>query len=229
MIIGGFQKFSLIDYPGMVSGVVFTQGCNFRCPYCHNPELVDPRRFGASIPIGDIIEFLRLRQGKLDAVAVTGGEPTLHGDLPEFFKLIKSLGFLVKMDTNGSAPTVIAALLAEKLVDYIAMDIKGPLDKYPAIVGARVNRQDIAATISLVSGAGIPHEFRTTLVACLLKDDDVLAMADLIPITSKYVLQRFVPTKLLDSRLGNEDCFSEEKIGALKARLEKRLPRVVIR
>ncbi|HON24151.1 MAG TPA: anaerobic ribonucleoside-triphosphate reductase activating protein, partial [Syntrophales bacterium] len=108
MKIGGFQKFSLIDYPGMISAVVFTQGCNFRCPYCHNPELVDPRRFGATIPAGDILEFLAGRRGKLDAVVVTGGEPTMQGDLFEFMKDIKAMGFLVKLDTNGSAPVVLA-------------------------------------------------------------------------------------------------------------------------
>ena len=168
MKIAGFQKFSLIDYPGGVSGVVFTQGCNFRCPYCHNPELVDPRRFVGSIPAEDILGFLEDRRGKLDAVTITGGEPTLQGDLPVFIKEIKDMGFLVKIDTNGSMPTMLARLLAGGLVDYVAMDLKGPLERYPTLVGAAVNRRDLEESIALLGDAGLPHEYRTTLEASLL-------------------------------------------------------------
>ncbi|HOF06221.1 MAG TPA: anaerobic ribonucleoside-triphosphate reductase activating protein [Syntrophales bacterium] len=229
MKIGGFQKFSLIDYPGMISAVVFTQGCNFRCPYCHNPELVDPRRFGATIPAGDILEFLAGRRGKLDAVVVTGGEPTMQGDLFEFMKDIKAMGFLVKLDTNGSAPVVLARLLAAGLVDYVAMDLKGPLDRYPAIVRTDVKTDDIERSVSLITGSGIGHEFRTTLVPSLLTAGDVLAMADLVKAAPKYVLQRFIPGKMLDSRTAGKACFSGREIVSLKARLEKRLSCVAVR
>ncbi|MBP8980200.1 MAG: anaerobic ribonucleoside-triphosphate reductase activating protein [Syntrophobacterales bacterium] len=229
MKIAGFQKFSLIDYPGGVSGVVFTQGCNFRCPYCHNPELVDPRRFVGSIPAEDILGFLEDRRGKLDAVTITGGEPTLQGDLPVFIKEIKDMGFLVKIDTNGSMPTMLARLLAGGLVDYVAMDLKGPLERYPTLVGAAVNRRDLEESIALLGDAGLPHEFRTTLVASLLTVEEIVSLVERIPAAPRYVLQRFVPSKLLDPRLGENDCFSEEEIAGLKVLLEKRLPCVVVR
>ncbi len=229
MKIGGFQKLSLIDYPGGVSGVVFTQGCNFRCPYCHNPELVDPRRFVGSIPAEDILDFLQQRRGKLDAVTITGGEPTLQGDLPEFIKEIKDMGFLVKIDTNGSAPTMLARLLAGGLVDYVAMDLKGPLERYPTLVGATVNRRDLEESIALLGDAGLPHEFRTTLVASLLTVEEIVSLVERIPAAPRYVLQRFVPSKVLDPRLGENDRFPEEEIAGLKVLLEKRLPCVVVR
>jgi len=229
MKIGGFQKASLIDYPGMISGVVFTQGCNFRCPYCHNPELVDPRRFGSTIPADDVIEFLGRRRGKLDAVTITGGEPTLQGHLPEFLEEIRRMGFLVKIDTNGASPEMMARLLAKKLVDYVAMDLKGPLDRYSAIVGVGVNRRDIETSIALLGSAGIPHEFRTTLVASLHTSPEVIKMAELISGAPKFVLQRFVPSKLLDPRLGRADCFPDHEIDAMREQLEKNLPCVAIR
>jgi len=229
MKIGGWQRFSLIDYPGRIGAVVFTQGCNFRCPYCHNPELVDPRRFGKTIPPGDIISFLTGRREKLDAVTITGGEPTQQGDLADFLTRVKELGFLVKLDTNGSAPFTLAMLLEKGLVDYIAMDIKGPLEKYAAIAGTEVNGRDIVASVSLISGAGIPHEFRTTLVAPFITPEDVVATAGLIPAESRYVLQRFVPAKLLASGLGEINCFTDIVIAALKVRLEKHLSCVAVR
>jgi len=229
MKIGGWQRFSLIDYPGRIGAVVFTQGCNFRCPYCHNPELVDPRRFGKTIPPGDIISFLAGRRGKLDAVTITGGEPTRQGDLADFLTRVKDLGFLVKLDTNGSAPFTLAMLLEKGLVDYIAMDIKGPLEKYAVIAGAEVNDGDIMASVSLISGAGIPHEFRTTLVTPLITPEDVVATAGLIPTESRYVLQRFVPSKILAPRPGEMNCFTDVVIAALKVRLEKHLSCVAVR
>lgn len=135
MQIGGLQKFSLLDYPGKISAVVFTQGCNFRCPYCHNPELVDPARYQECLPEEEIFSFLETRRGKLEAVTVTGGEPTLQKSLAPFLRRIKDMGFLVKLDTNGSRPDVLEELLRQKLIDYIAMDIKAPLEKYEAVTG----------------------------------------------------------------------------------------------
>jgi pyruvate formate lyase activating enzyme len=135
MKIGGLQKFSLLDYPGKISAVVFTQGCNFRCPYCHNPELVDPERFQECIPEDEIFAFLETRRGKLEAVTVTGGEPTIQNGLSSFVRRIKDMGFMVKLDTNGSRPEVLEELIRHKLIDYIAMDIKAPLEKYEAVTG----------------------------------------------------------------------------------------------
>ena len=137
MRIGGLQKSSLIDYPGKICAIVFTIGCNFRCPYCHNPELVDET--AEELSQDEFFAFLEKRIGKLDAVTITGGEPTLHNDLVPFIIKIKELGFLVKLDSNGTHPDVLAQLISEKSVDYIAMDIKAPLQKYTQTVARPVD------------------------------------------------------------------------------------------
>jgi pyruvate formate lyase activating enzyme len=227
--IGGLQKASLIDYPGKVGAVVFTQGCNFRCPFCHNPELVNTAFFRTPIPEDDILGFLNTRRGKLDAVTVTGGEPTLQEDLASFLQKIKDLGFLIKIDTNGSFPAMIGILLEKGLVDYFAMDLKGPLHKYELITRTKVNISDLRESIALIAGSSIPHEFRTTLVASLLTGKDILEIAGLIPGAPKYVLQKFVPSKLLDSHFRNEKTFGDEEINAIKSRLEKMLFSVMVR
>ncbi|MDI9569722.1 MAG: anaerobic ribonucleoside-triphosphate reductase activating protein [Pseudomonadota bacterium] len=229
MKIGGWRRFSLIDYPGRIGAVVFTQGCNFRCPYCHNPELVDPRRFGKTIPAEDILAFLSGRRGKLDAVTVTGGEPTLQRGLADFLTRVKEMGFLVKLDTNGAAPAILARLLEKGLVDYIAMDVKGPLDKYAAITGVAVDAGVIVASVSLISASGIAHEFRTTLAAPFLTPEDVVVTAGLIPSRSRYVLQRFAPAEHLAPGLGEKNRFTDEEIDVVKSRIEKHLSRVAIR
>ena len=130
MLIGGFQKCSLIDYPGKICAIVFTLGCNFRCSYCHNPELVYPELFNKPIPEEEIFSFLPKRRGKLDAVTITGGEPTLQADLIDFILRIKKLEFLVKLDSNGSDPDVLENAISSEAPDYIAMDVKAPLEKY---------------------------------------------------------------------------------------------------
>jgi len=129
MIIGGFQKFSLLDYPDKISAIIFTQGCNFNCSYCHNKELISKEPYDNSINIEEIWNFLNKRWKQLDAVVITGGEPTLQPDLIEFMQKIKNLGFLIKLDTNGSNPDVIKEVIRLKLADYIAMDVKAPLEK----------------------------------------------------------------------------------------------------
>ena len=127
MVIGGLQKSSLSDFPGRISAIVFTRGCSFRCPYCHNPELVDPSRYAAEIPMDELNDFFLGRKGKLAGVVVTGGEPTMHQDLPAFLGGLKGMGYAVKLDTNGTNPRMLKRLMSEKLVDFIAMDIKAPL------------------------------------------------------------------------------------------------------
>ncbi|MFA5180291.1 MAG: anaerobic ribonucleoside-triphosphate reductase activating protein [Syntrophales bacterium] len=229
MKIGGLQKVSLIDYPGKVAAVVFTQGCNFRCPYCHNPELVNPHLYGETIPEEDIVAFLMTRRGKLDAVTVTGGEPTLQEGLSNFLQRIKDLGFLVKIDTNGSFPAMIESLLQKGLADYFAMDLKGPLNKYEALIHARVKAEDIKESIALITGSGVCHEFRTTLVASMLTEEDIKKIAGLIPSARKYVLQRFVPSKLLDINFRKEMTFGDKEINDIMYNLEKTLSSVMIR
>jgi pyruvate formate lyase activating enzyme len=229
MKIGGLQKVSLIDYPGLICGIVFLQGCNFKCPYCHNPELVDSKLFNPGIRENEVLEFLNTRKGKLDAISITGGEPTIQEDLTSFIKQIKKMGFAVKLDTNGSQPQVIKDLLAENLLDFIAMDIKAPLEKYKNIVNTQVNTESIKESIDLILKAKIPYEFRTTIVESQLEENDILQIGKLITGASKYVLQKFVSTKTLDKKFLKEKSFSDEKLQKIKSHLEQQIPTITIR
>ena len=229
MKIGGLQKVSLIDYPGLICAIIFLQECNFKCPYCHNPELVDPQLFHPCIKENDVLDFLNMRKGKLDAVTITGGEPTIQDKLPAFIKQIRKMGFAVKMDTNGSQPQVIKTLLDGKLLDYIAMDIKAPLAKYDNIVRVPVNADSIEESIKLILKTKIPYEFRTTIVESQLEENDILQIAKLISGANHYVLQKFVPVKVLDKKFLNEKSYSDEKLQKIKNRLEPQIPSVTIR
>jgi pyruvate formate lyase activating enzyme len=229
MKIGGLRRVSLIDYPGLICATVFLQGCNFKCPYCHNPELVDPGLFRTSIKENTVMEFLDSRKGKLDAVTICGGEPTIQDDLNRFIKQIKKMGFAVKLDTNGSQPNVINALIAEKLLDFIAMDVKAPLDKYKEIVKTNVNQDSIKESIKIILKAKVPYEFRTTLVQSQLEENDILQIGKLITGASHYVLQNFINVITLDKRFQKEKTFSEEKLQKIKNHLEHQIPSVTIR
>jgi pyruvate formate lyase activating enzyme len=229
MKIGGFQKFSLIDYPSRISAIVFTQGCNFRCPYCHNPELVDPTQYGPLLPEEDVISFLAKRRGNLDAVTMTGGEPTLQPDLEKFLMGIKKMDYLTKIDTNGSMPDVLERLIHNRLVDYLAMDLKGPFKKYRQITGADVQTEKIRKSIELITNSGIAHEFRTTVVRSQLSVKDLSTMAGLLKKARLYVLQRFVPAKTLNRKFLVETSFSSEEFSAVQKNWEGRHPYIVLR
>ncbi len=190
MVVGGLQKVSLSDYPGLISTIVFTQGCNFRCPWCHNPGLVDPSRFGPAIPWECVIAFLRLREGQIGGIVVTGGEPTVHADLPDRLAELKHMGFKIKLDTNGSNPDMLRRLLDSGLVDFISMDVKAPLHRYAELVGAGAFAYEVAASISMVLGSQLPHEFRTTLVPGLSMED-LQAIAELVQGCNRFVLQEY--------------------------------------
>jgi pyruvate formate lyase activating enzyme len=229
MKIGGLQKVSLIDYPGLISAIIFLQGCNFKCSYCHNPELVDSKLFQPCIKEKEVLDFLNMRRGKLDAVVITGGEPTIHDGLALFIKQIKKMGFAVKLDTNGSQPRVIKNLLDEKLLDFIAMDIKAPLEKYKDIVKTQVNPDSIKESIRLILKAKIPYEFRTTVVASQLEEKDILQIGKMIAGAKHYVLQKFVPVKVLEKKFLKEKSFSDEKLQKIKNHLEHQITSVTIR
>jgi pyruvate formate lyase activating enzyme len=228
MKIGGLQKISLIDYPGRISAIVFTQGCNFRCPYCHNPELVDPAQYGPILSEEEVISFLEKRRGKLDAVTVTGGEPTLQPDLDRFLQEIKGMGYLTKIDTNGSNPDVLERLIRGRLVDYLAMDVKGPLKKYERIANVKVKTAKIRRSIELITASGIEHEFRTTVVRSQLDHEDLIATAELLK-KGLYVLQSFVPAKSLDHEFLTEISYSPEEFADIQKNLESKRLRVFIR
>jgi len=178
MKIGGLIKFTLIDFPGRPAAIVFTQGCNFRCRYCHNPELVYPHLLQASMPEEELMSFLRRRQGSLEGVVVTGGEPTLQPDLIRFLTDIKALGYAIKLDTNGCKPDVLKEAIDKKLVDYIAMDLKAPLDKYPLITQVAFEPRILQQSIDLIRQSGLPYEFRTTYDKEVLTDADIKAISN---------------------------------------------------
>lgn len=217
MRIGGLQKLTLIDYPGKAACVIFTQGCNFRCGYCHNPELVVPQRFCPLIPVQDVFDFLRDRVKYLQGVVVSGGEPTVHKDLLSFLATIKALGFAVKLDTNGSRPDVLAAALKKGLLDFVAMDVKAPLAKYAAVARAAVDPALIQQSIDLIAGAGIPHQFRTTVVKALGLELDLLDIQRMIHHNSHYRLQcARIDANVLDPELMSCGQFSNEEFRDLE-------------
>lgn len=216
MLIGGFQKFSLIDYPGKICAIIFTQGCNFRCSYCHNIELVDPQKFTPSISEKEIFSFLGTRKGQLDAVEVTGGEPTLQKDLLDFLKKIKEMGFLVKLDTNGSSPDVIQGAIEKKVVDYLAMDVKAPLGKYQIVTASKIDPAKIEESIQLIMKADLDYEFRTTIVKSLLTNEDIIGIAQLVSGAKLYVLQNFVATRTLEEKFIEEESKTVEELEKLR-------------
>lgn len=204
MIIGGLQKTSLLDFPEKIAAIVFTMGCNFRCGYCHNPELIN-----GEAKIKEVFEFLKTRQGKLDGVVITGGEPCLQKDLPEFIKQVKELGFAVKLDTNGSFPEMLEKVLPD--LDYVAMDIKAPLEKYSQIVNVDVDTSKILKSIEVLKNGGVDYEFRTTVVKSQLSYEDFEKIGQLIQGAPRYYLQKFVASKILDKSLENEKTYSTEE------------------
>ena len=182
---------SLIDYPEKICSILFTQGCNFRCPYCHNRELVDPHFYQDPIPEDKILQFLNKRQGVLQGVVITGGEPTLQKDLKRFLQQIKTFGYSIKMDTNGSQPAVLEELIKEKLIDFIAMDIKAPLYLYKKVVGINVNEsllKIIKKSINIIINSKIDYEFRTTIVDKMIGKTHILEIAKLLKGVKKYIL-----------------------------------------
>ena len=192
MNIGGFLPVSLSDYPGHVAAVVFTQGCNFRCPFCHNGNLIPLARPACDLLCEEeILKSVAARRGKLDAVVVSGGEPTLQADLAEFLHKLKKLGYAVKLDTNGSRPVVLESLLKSKLIDYVAMDIKAPLPCYERLAGVTVDVSAIRQSIEVLPRSGIDHQFRTTEVRLLLEADDMNEIRALVPSESTHRVQPF--------------------------------------
>jgi len=200
MIIGGLEKLTLIDYPDHLAAIIFTQGCNFRCKFCYNPLLVWPQgtdgknikeKGFSQISEKDLFLFLEKRFGKLEGVVITGGEPTLHPDLPSFIKKIKKMGYRVKLDTNGTSPDALQGLIDKKLIDYIAMDLKAPCEKYEKVVGVKVNCNNIEKSVKIIKKSNLPHEFRTTVVPGLLVKSDFTKMGKMIDGASQWYLQKF--------------------------------------
>ena len=203
MRIGGFQKLSLLDYPGKLSAIIFTLGCNFRCPFCYVPHLVLPEMMKKikEIPVEYVLTYLKKRRRFLDAVVVSGGEATIHSDLPDFLKQIKSMGYLVALETNGSNNRMLRQLISDGLVDYVEMDLKAPLEfnKYNRAVGGVLTEEafkNIRESVEMLLASSIDYEFRTTLVRELHTKEDILEICRSIEGAKRYYLQNFRRTGL---------------------------------
>ncbi len=218
MKIIGIEKSSFIDYPDKISTVLFTKGCNFRCPYCHNSSIV--RGEEEEINIEEVLDYIESRKKFIDAICVSGGEPTLHDGLYEFIKKLKDKGFLVKLDTNGSRPSVVERLLREKLLDYIAMDIKAPLEKYDSVTKVKVDLDKISQSIGLIRGASIGYEFRTTVCKELLSTRDLLEIGDLLARSKAYYLQNFQDSGNVLIGEGKLHPYDQEKLKFIKRQIQ---------
>lgn len=226
--IAGIQKTTLLDYPTKVAAIVFTQGCNFRCGYCHNPDLLEQNKNTNFLP-ENFISFLKTRQGKLDGVVITGGEPTLQSGLYDFIKQIKQLDFAVKLDTNGTNPKIIKKLLNETLVDYIAMDIKAPFEKYSEITGINVNTNNIKTSIDLIIKSLTEYEFRTTVLKSQLSFEDFDKIGQTIKGANLYYLQKFVPNKIYNEKLNSDTTYNNDELQTICNHMKQYIKEVTYR
>lgn len=240
MRLGGLQKTSLIDFPGKISAVVFTQGCNFRCGFCHNPDLIPTQSgrsdLGTSLrsDLGDALseveffEFLLSRKGKLEGVVITGGEPTIQADLPQFISRIRDHEYSVKLDTNGSNPLMLEGLTAGKQIDYAAMDIKGPLESYTNI-SRFDDTENIRKSIEIIESSGLPYEFRTTVLPAYHKIEDFEKMGELIRGAERFAVQGFRPENTFDKSLEKTEIFTRSDLLEIAEIMRKYVKEVVIR
>ena len=232
MTIAGLQKTTLIDYPGKVSCTVFFTGCNFACPYCHNPDLVAGRLpDGVGLTLQALLTFLGPRRGFLDGVVISGGEPTLSPELMDVCRAIKALGFAIKIDTNGSRPAVLAALLSAGLVDYVAMDLKTLPEQYAPHISPRPCAAAIEETIGLMRASGLAYEFRTTCVDPFVDPTRIAAMARRIQGAPLYALQRLQPANVLAPEFFQPRLqpFSPTEMAALQAAAAPFVQRCIVR
>ena len=225
MRIGGFQKNSMIDFPGLISSVIFTTGCNFVCPYCHNPDLVNKIKPGGgeAIDEGEVFSFLKKRRGLIDGVVITGGEPTLQPDLGQFMVKVKELGFKVKLDTNGTRPEALKAFIQKEIVDYIAMDIKTSLEGYHLVAGDGFDTRSVATSIAIIMEQAPDYEFRTTCVKPLINLERMDEIGTMIKGARRYILQPCSRNVTMLNPLffeQGERFFSNDEMLTLKARVE---------
>lgn len=211
MLIGGLQKTTLVDYPGKIAATIFTIGCNFRCSFCHNPDIV--KGIAKVISVASVLDFLKKRKKLIDAVCLTGGEPTLQPDLIPFIEKIRKMGYLVKLDTNGHRPNVIEALMKRSLIDYIAMDIKSPWKKYRDVVIREPNLENIKKSATIIKKGAVPYEFRSTVLPKLHSARDIVAMARQIKGADKYFIQQFrVAPNLVNPAFLNERTYTRKEL-----------------
>jgi len=222
MQIGGVQKLTLIDFPGKLACTVFLAGCNFYCPWCHSRELVLPQEIKKLPKFSekDFFDFLKERKGLLEGVAICGGEPTLNKELPEFIARIKDLGYAVKLDTNGSDPVMLAALIEEKMLDYVAMDVKLPFERYTEVCRTQDSAFDVQQSVKLLKENRVDYEFRTTIVSNVHTREDIMSIARWISPAKRYFLQNFRPEKTIDPDFEKVVPYSQEFLISMQKTLE---------
>jgi len=214
--IGGLQKLTLLDYPGKIAATIFFAGCNFRCGFCHNPDLVEIKPGTEFISSQEILSFLKKRQGVLEAVCLGGGEPLLQEGLADFLAKIKDLGYLIKLDTNGFNSLLLKELIVQKLVDYLAMDIKAAIDNYEKVTGLKSDFKNIKESIKIIMASGLPYEFRTTVLPKFHNEAEIEKIAKMIAGANNYFLQNFQNAKTLDLSFKKERAFTKPELEKLR-------------
>jgi len=230
--IKGFIETSFLDWDGKVVSTLYVAGCNFHCPFCHNSGLIEKPQEYETIPLDKIENFLLERKDFVDGICLTGGEPTLHKNkgLFEFLKRVKELGFQVKLDSNGLDPGCLGSLVAGKLVDYIAMDIKGPLDeRYDKLSGVKTDLSKVKQSIKLIMESGLDYEFRTTVVPTLLSAEEVFEIVKGLKGAKKFVLQQFVAAHCWDEKLRTVKPYDKEVLEKMMKECEPYVEKVLIR
>jgi len=228
MLISGLQKLTLLDYHGQVACTVFTGGCNFRCPFCHNAPLVLPEQLAHDSSEQAVLEFLKKRVGVLDGVAITGGEPLLHKDIPAFLEKVRALGYKIKLDTNGSLPDALEDIVRAGLVDRVAMDIKNAPELYSAAVGVDVSIKDIERSKEFLLSGAIDYEFRTTVVKGLHTKESIVGAAKWIQGAKEYYLQQFKDSGNVIN-ISGLSAFDEKEMHALCDAAAQFVPAVQVR
>ena len=229
MFISGLQKLTLLDYPGRVACTVFTGGCNFRCPFCHNAPLVLPERLAQDTDEEQVLAFLKRRTGILDGVAITGGEPLIHKEIPAFLEKVKTLGFSIKLDTNGSFPEMLERIVRAGLVDRVAMDIKNCPEKYAETIGLKdFDIAPVERSRSFLMECGIDYEFRTTVVKGIHTEESLLGAAEWIAGAKEYYLQQFKDSGDVIAIEGLS-AFDEKEMHALADAVARFVPSVKVR
>jgi len=221
-MIAGFQKTSLVDFPKKIVTTIFISGCNFRCPYCHNKDLIDFDNSDSSNIINEILKHLESKKNFLDGVCITGGEPTFFTGLKDFIKNIKDLNLLVKLDTNGTNPKILKELLDENLLDYVAMDIKGPFETYNKYIITKVDINKIKESVELIKNSTIDYEFRTTVLPKLHTKDDILKTVEQLGYSKRYSIQQFRNGKTLDKSYETEKSFLKSELEKIKKEIENK-------
>jgi pyruvate formate lyase activating enzyme len=228
MRIGGIQRFSSIDFPGHLAAVVFAVGCNLRCPFCHNAELVT----GAidAMAEEDVLDFLAGRRRQLEGVVISGGEPTLQRDLPNFIEKVRSMGFRVKLDTNGTRPEILEDLMGRGALDFIAMDVKHRWSRYGEATGLEgVAVEKIRRSVDLIIGGDVDYEFRTTVIRDFHDAQDIVAISQQISGAKRYVIQEFIPEKTLDASFSKKLPFEKSSLRDIMSEVTRNVQQFEIR